>query len=148
MLKQIAELWWGHIPEIFSLVEELSVFIYANFSANLKVLLFFLKNKPNADKWKFKINMARLKSWAQNVKISYPDTNGPIVMTLIQLIYHIYCMQNSMWVLNSRSIIKTISALKIGKVAWDEWMKIFSRTSSMNEVNANHLWIAFHAKQK
>lgn len=139
---------WGHILEVFSLVEELSVFICANFSVNLKVLYFFLNNRLNADKWKCKINMARFKSWTQRMKISHPDVDDPIASNLIELIYHIYCTQSSMWFLNSRTIIMTLSfCAEDGKGIW-RWMKIFSRTASMNEISADYLWIVFHAKQK
>lgn len=46
-------------------------------------------------------NKARLKSWAQRMQISYPDIDDGIIKNLIQLIYHIYHMQNSMGVLHT-----------------------------------------------
>lgn len=90
-----------------------------------KSYIFFLKNRPNADKWKFKINMAKLKSWTQRMKISYPNIDDPIVRNLIQLIDCIYCMQN-VWDVGPQFQIqnKDYFCIEDGKGSL-RWMKSF-----------------------
>lgn len=43
----------------------------------------------------------KARHWAQRMQLSYPDIDDGIIKNLIQLIYHIYHMQNIMGVLNT-----------------------------------------------